>query len=357
MDSKSLRFATLVSFGLTSVRANAELQLPGAILSVRNPPSRIDCVDEGKLTDRVKAQLTSAASAEANPEPSRFEIVVERDQSGVVAHLRVSGRIGGTRRIEAERCDGLTDALAVTLAMILDQDAQELRFNGAAAINSGTAANGATTASGIQPQAEPSAAESTEESQEPEGIAPSDAFASPTVQVISPAEGHSRSRVELRAWLGGGYGSPGSGLLETGMEFNLQDWALQLSGYWQPKYSVAMNPGTLELTAMGGGLASCRRFGDNWRVSLCLRGDIGAERARVKHSDFKDAAPDPQLAAHVGPSLGLETGKRWVAGLELLERTAFYRDRFEVTGSTASYEPSLFSLWLIARVALSNHPE
>lgn len=41
--------------------------------------------------------------------------------------MRVSGGAGGVREIEAARCEGLTDALAVTIAMILDQRAEESR--------------------------------------------------------------------------------------------------------------------------------------------------------------------------------------------------------------------------------------
>lgn len=336
MDSKAQHSLVATSIVLLAVNAAAELRLPGATMSVQNPPSQRNCVDEHQLANRIHQQLTANADFDQRIAPLQIEIAIVRNWSVLVADLRVLGRGAGSRQIEAARCDGLTDALAVTVAMILDQDAQEQR-----AVTPATAAPIDPEAVVIQPAMPPAhGANSTEKSPKPP---------EPPASLQQPA-----SILELRAWLGGGYGSPGSSLFETGLELDWRGWAVQLGGFWQPKRAVSMDPGQLELTTFGGSIAGCRRFGAIWRLGICLRGQVGVEQAHVNYSFFTSDSPALEPVVGLGPSVGFETGSRWVVGLELLEQTAFFHDRFEVTNSRAKYEPSVISLWLVARVALSN---
>jgi hypothetical protein len=322
----------------------AEVRLPGATLAVRNPTSLGDCVDEQKLAGHVREQLSLGPSVDPQASPLRLDVTIERNWSGLLADLRLSGRAAGLRQIEAARCDGLMDALAMTVAMILDQDAKQ---------QDGT--NVAATASTEDP------------SQPRQGLAESQAELRTTPSVErTPRRNQEFQGIrlgpsrEIRAWGGGGYGTQSSWLLQSGVQLYIHEWGAELGAFWQPSHEHAIGAGTLQLTTFGAILAGCRRFGTGFRLNLCLRGMVGAERVRV--IGYQDASPSPLAVLFAGPSLGIEAGTRWVVGLELLEQTAlFNRDRFQIMSSNtselapiAAYKPDLVTVWLVARVALSS---
>ncbi len=80
---------------------------------------------------------------------------------------------------------------------------------------------------------------------------------------------------ELRALLGGGYGSSKSWMVELGAEYAYRDWAMKLGAYFQPTYDMALGDGELELMSIGGVAAACRRIGSRWRFVPCARVTLG----------------------------------------------------------------------------------
>jgi hypothetical protein len=344
VDSKRYAVAVLFSVWLWPHNGQAVERLPGATLTVRNPTSLGDCIDEQRLAGRVREQLSPGGSVDSQALALQLDVTIERNWSGLVADLRMMGRAAGLRQIEAARCDGLMDALAVTIAMILDQDAKEQHQANVVAATTNRDPSRPPEA-GVEAHKERRRTQSVERTaqynQQPQGIR------------LGPNR-------EIRAWVGGGYGSQSSWLLQTGMQLFIHDWGAELGAFWQPRHEYGIGTGNLQLTTFGGIAAGCRRFGTDWRLSLCVRGMVGAERVRV--IGYHDASPSPLAVIHAGPSLGIETGTRWVFGLELLEQTAlFNRDRFQIMSSSAAgvvpvatYAPYPVTVWLVARVALSS---
>jgi hypothetical protein len=340
--------------------AHAELPLPGATLAVTNPPSLAGCIDETQLGARILAQLSHGADNAPAVPPLSLEVTLQQTSSGLVAELRMSGRAGGSRRIEAERCEGLKEALAVTIAMILDHDAEESQTAPVA---------GAVAAIPAQPSA-PAPADG---SHVPNGAAPA-VPATPSsgkklakkpanpptiVRIVQESGGNAgpqpSSAHELRAWAGGGYGTSKSGLLEVGAEYAFRDWALRMGAFYQPKRDISLGVGHLELFAMGGIAEGCHRFGGNWRIVPCAVMMLGAER--VEGFGFDQGASRQLLVGSTGPALGFETGSRWVMGLELVGLAGWWQDQYSVNNPQKSVKSPLLAAWLVARVALSSRGE
>ncbi len=352
----SPRIALLSVVALIARTAQAEILLPGASLAVKNPPSMASCVDETALGARIRSQLSNAASPEPALRTVKLDVAIQRTLTTLVADLRMSGRAGGTRQIEAARCEGLTEALAVTLAMILDQDAKESRVAPAASpVPAASAAPAVSAEQNVSARPADVAARSavvpTTQAAEAKPVEARRNEAAPPQGAVSQGFRLGVDH-ELRAWFGGGYGSSSSWVLEAGGAYAYRAWAMQLGAFYQPKRETALGVGRLELTAVGGVAEGCRRFGGDWRFVPCVRATLGMERAAG--SGFDHSSPQRMLVGSVGPTLGVESGSRWVAGLELIGQLGWWRDEYVVENPQQSEKAPLFVAWLVARVALSS---
>lgn len=338
---------------LATKQVRAEIQLPGASLTVKNPPSMAGCVEEGTLGAKIESQISRRSAAASTSSELRLDVEIHRTLTTLEAHLKTSGKTSGTRRIEAARCEGLTDALAVTIAMILDQDA---RANHTAAATSAVpVAASQAEAPVVTREAAPVLAE-TQSTPPATSTVAEPASSSPQAKNNAGAQGFRLGADhELRAWLGGGYGSSPSFLVEAGGGYAYRRWALTVGGFYQPKHDVTLGPGTLELTSMGGSVAGCRRFGDQWRFVPCGRLALGAQS--IQPMGYDRASSQRLLVGSVGPAFGIETGHRWVFGLELIAQLSLWRDEYLVDNAPESAKAPLFVAWLVARVALSSGAE
>jgi hypothetical protein len=342
------RIALLAAAVVMARTSHAEIPLPGASLAVANPPSLADCVEETALGERILSQLSSGAGNAPVSPPLRLEVTIERISTTLVAELRMSGRAGGSRRIEAERCEGLKEALAVTLAMILDQDALE----------------GAVAATPAHPGVAPQPGEPAGRTATP-AVTATPAPAAAPVAAPRSARAPAQSRgergfrlgadQELRAWVGGGYGTSSTWRLEVGGEYASGGWATRLGAFYQPKRQRDLGFGQLRLLTMGGLAAGCRRFSADFRFVPCVLITLGAQR--VEGIGFDRGSSHQLLVGSVGPALGVETGSRWVMGLELVGQVAWWRDEYVVENRQQTEKSPLFVAWLVARVALSSRPE
>jgi hypothetical protein len=339
----------------TAEAARAEVSLPGAQLSVRNPISAPQCVEENALAAEVRQQLSERTEVAADP--LRIEIAIQQDWSKLVATLRVTGQNGGERQIEASRCAGLLDALAVTIALILDNDVRARRPETTAAtaapdVAAPVAALGSPEAAAA---ASPTAAVTT--------VA---LPASPRAASEHSAGFHLARDMKLRVWVAAGYGASEritsqGWRIETGFQVFRSNWGLMLGGYYQPLHSFSLGEGRLRLTSMGGLLGGCRALGADVRVLLCVQTTLGAQRLRS--DGLGEKSPAPLLVFQSGPRFGLETetaaltpssAMRWIGGIDLVALAGYFRDQYVVDNSSERLDAPLVTFWLLARLALAN---
>lgn len=344
-----------------------------------------------------------------------LDVQIERNSTTLSAQVHVSGRTPGLRKIEAVRCEGLSDALAVTIAMILDQearDALEARNEGAPLLlpdGSGAAKAKATAedvdvqpstkATAAQEAASSSATTSNHSTTAPASNSATAASPNPAASSTAPVAamppvasrptqsqqmvgGKAFSRAtplsadstglvtadtaalhrvpdqDLRAWLGAGTGSSNRYHLELGGEYSVRGWALQLGAFLDPPHQQSLSTGTLETITLGGLLAGCNRIGTEFRFVPCARVGLGMER--VNGQGFDENNPPRQLTVFsMGPSVGVETGRRWILGLDLLGLFGFPQRTYEaqnwIDRRTSEVKSPTLVLWLVARVAYSSN--
>jgi hypothetical protein len=96
-------------------------ELPTAELTVSRTPEAASCADESTLAGELRSRMTATAARE--PGPLRLGVELSMDGEQFVATLRVEGRKQGIRSLRSKgpTCDGLHDALMVTLLLLLDE--------------------------------------------------------------------------------------------------------------------------------------------------------------------------------------------------------------------------------------------
>jgi hypothetical protein len=106
--------------------AHAEETKPLASLEVSRTPEASDCPDAAGLVERVH-QIAEKPVMAVAPAAARlsFSVALSKEKAGYAAVLRAKGSRSGVRNIAdiGDDCTGLADALAVTLAIILDDEA------------------------------------------------------------------------------------------------------------------------------------------------------------------------------------------------------------------------------------------
>jgi hypothetical protein len=241
----------------------------------------------------------------------------------------------------------LSDALAVTIALILDPNAN------AAAMTEVTADDHSDTASDRQlPGEQPLGVDGRREQNEP---APThmarhsdDARVSQT-----PAPSPSRAApLEWRAWVGAGLGSWQPWLVESGAALLSNSWGLELGAFYQPSHDYTVGPGKVRLATLGGLAAGCLQRGSLWRGTLCIRGMAGAERARGIGFDRDDTRL--LATASLGPSVGIESGSTWIWGVHIMGQVVVFQDNYVLEHDASALQAPPVTAWLVARVSLSS---
>jgi hypothetical protein len=313
-----------------------------ATLLVNSPPSLVNCVDPALLRVAVQNELGDRATT-SQDSPLTFEVNIHQTRTQIVAELHLTGKSIGKRTFEAARCEGLLDALAVTIAMILDEDARE---------------NHVDSKEAVPRESSDSAGKALEEApQEITGVPHPKTKELAPIAAVSPTDRstqgfHLGADRKLRAFVAGGYGTQSSYLFDVGAEFSYRNWAARVGASYEPTRRLTLGDGTVDLMRMSGLFAACYRFKGAISFVPCLRTDIGA--VRVKSNGF--GLNDGRLltTVFVGPSLGVESGKRWIFGLELIGQLAGWRERFVVEYLNDDAKTPQFVAWLMGRIALSS---
>jgi hypothetical protein len=131
-----------------------------------------------------------------------------------------------------------------------------------------------------------------------------------------------------------------------------KNWGLELGAFYQPSSDHELDKGQVRVSTVGGVTAGCLRHGMDWRATLCLRATVGSERVRGIGFDRPQSTVLPIVT--VGPSVGVELGSRWIAGLNLIGQLGLLQDNYVVENGPETLKNPSFTAWLIARVALSS---
>ena len=121
------RLAKLCGWGLACAgflfgRAGSAAEIPGARLEVVRSPGAQSCPDTHALTRTLRERLGAGASIGGAPVVIEVEIRASGD--AFAATVRASGGKRGVRTLSADgpSCDGLSEALVVSLLVLLDRD-------------------------------------------------------------------------------------------------------------------------------------------------------------------------------------------------------------------------------------------
>lgn len=106
--------------GSLPLRARAS-EIDEARLAVARSSDALSCPDDEVLAARVRQLRQGKGAAPA----LRIEVMIERTSGGHRARIQVNGPRSGVRELQADgdACGGLSDALSVSLALMLDEEA------------------------------------------------------------------------------------------------------------------------------------------------------------------------------------------------------------------------------------------
>ena len=93
-----------------------------AALGVERAPAALDCPSAERLTAAVEAIVGRSLASSEDSSKVQVQVQFSRSDQGHEAHLRLSGAREGERvlRDDAQSCEALADAVAVTVALLFD---------------------------------------------------------------------------------------------------------------------------------------------------------------------------------------------------------------------------------------------
>lgn len=241
-------FALLVA-ALARAQPAALHEVP---LLVQRAPAASDCPDATALAERVN-ELVGRKALVAMGTPGQsfaFEIQFYKADEGYTAIMLAAGR---SRQLEdpGPTCAGLSDALALTLAILVDAD----------------------EAPPAPPPPPPPAKKA----------APAPTFVPPPLPPPAPTEG---PRLLGSPLVGVSTGLSGDAVPAAILAFDLRVFgplSIALGFAWMPSQDFALAPGHVEVQLLHGQLAGCL---SSWRVlgrvrlGACLQLDVGAIRGK-----------------------------------------------------------------------------
>jgi hypothetical protein len=321
-----LPVCAVLAFGARAATAQSQLptpteiqEVPGATLSVRTDASAAGCPDAHALAQAVRGQLRLS-----NERTSKavVTVTVERQPSDFMARITVEGRKTGERvlRVPGADCSGLKDALVVTIALILDEEAKP------------------------QPVAPPPP------EREPAPVAPP-----------SPPGGRKQRALalDLGAALTQGLPYQISGALRGDLEFSSGSWGTALGALWTPKQQVRFAPGSVDVQLWGGLARACRFFGrdpaERWFGAVCAEGLV-AKLTGQGHG-FSSSQPQVRPWTALGASASLGSGYVRTVGWAFRAVVTFplRQDAFGINGipGEAYHMPAMsFGLEAMARLRI-----
>ncbi len=257
-------FALLVC-GLAGAQPAALHEVP---LLVQRAPGASDCLDAAGLADRVNELVGRKALVPADTpgQSFAFEIQLYKADEGYTAIMLAAGR---SRQLEdpGPTCAGLSDALALTLAILVDADEPP-----------------------PAPPPPPPPAKTA---------APAPTFVPPPPPPPAPVDG---PRLLGSALVGVSTGLSGDAVPAASLALDLRvvgPFSVALGFAWMPSQDFALPPGHVEVQLLHGQVAGCL---GSWRVlgrarlGGCLQLDIGAIRGKGVDYDTTSEVTRPWTA-------------------------------------------------------------
>jgi hypothetical protein len=287
----------IASAGLLSGHGALAGDVPGARLEVARDPGARSCPDAAGLTDTLRERLGSSARVEGAPVV--IEVEIQSAGEGFAATVRASGGKRGVRRLSADGpgCDGLSEALVVSLLVLLDRDPEH-------------------------PQLAPRA--------------------------------RTPSGPELSFWVGVGgaltYNLPerlsGALIGEAGARYGPH--ALWLGGVFTPEREINFFQGRVLVNANGGQIRACTRlFGSNsLRADGCAVGLLLALHGEADRYTDNGSKLRPWWLAGAGGDLAFLPVSWLAAGLSSRLLIAPKREVFSIRGRGDAYETKPVVGWL-----------
>jgi hypothetical protein len=297
-------FAAWLQF---STPAAFAAELPGGTLTLTTTAAAAGCPTEEELAVALRQRSTLTPA----PAPIQLAVHIDLADGAYVAQIRVAGRKQGERtlRTEGPSCQGLHDALIVSLSLLLDDDPD--------------AAGSAALAPRLPPVSPPPA--------------PAD-LPSAAVRPRDPRE----ASLWLELGAAGTHGLPHelSASLEAGLSFRAPRWEVAALGFWAVPREVTFAPGTLDVGLWGVGLSGCVvpvQLPHAFRLSAC--GVAAAAELSVEPRGFTRAWPRkrPLLLAGVAIEPRYALGSRVSLGVSLSLSAPLLRQRFSVQGLGEGY--------------------
>ncbi|HYO93135.1 MAG TPA: hypothetical protein VER33_01435 [Polyangiaceae bacterium] len=290
-------------------------ELPGGRLELRRSGAAQGCPDELTLAARVRER--ARPNAARGLQPVLLNVYMDGDGTAFWAQVKARGRKSGERslRVEDPSCQALSDALVVTLLVLLDDLPT--------------------------PRAEPAAA-------------PTEA---PRMSTSSSAS----TAYPVSWWLAAGYalthGVPERWSLSLSAEIllRLPDLELGLAGFWAPERAIQRAPGVVKVFAAGGRLRVCwlPRVHDTLRVGGCGIGIAAALRGASDDFAVNAIKTRPWWLVGVGPQLRWSLTRGTSVGLLGSVLLPIHDEAFSVQGLEGPvYDSDPVVAWVGADLAL-----
>ncbi len=253
---RTRRLAAFVAWVILSLVATLAAAQPAALhevpLLVQRAPAAVDCVDAVALADRVNLLVGRKAlvPADSPGQSFAFEIQLFKAEDGYTAIMLAAGR---SRQLDdpGPTCAGLSDALALTLAILVDAD----------------------EAPPAPPPPPPP----------PPVVAPVPTFVPPPPPPPAPPFA---PRLFVTPQIGVSSGLSGDAVPSVALLADLRvagPFSILAGFTWMPSQDVPLAPGRVEVQLMYGQIAGCLgawRFADRVRLGGCAQLDVGAIRGK-----------------------------------------------------------------------------
>jgi len=290
------------------------------VVSAERTQAATDCADAAALFAKVEGIVQRPLSRK-DAEADAIRVVVRFDRNGeeYQANLEFEGPKPGERNLRdrSDRCEPLQDAVAVAIALLLD-DELERREREAREV-----ARAVTTISIISGAVEPKRAE-------PVSIGISTEAG---VQVV----------FDTRA-------SPGFAVAVAVSPS--PRWLFELCGLVIPPATSRFEGGEVDVSLLTGAARVCRLWGENWQWGPCAAVALG--RLHGSGHGFDESLSSNLLWSAFGGELLLQRSfeRRWQLGAHAGAWVPFRESRFSVQNSGTAWNSNTIWPWLALRLGV-----
>jgi hypothetical protein len=231
---------------------------------------RADGADDCPGADGFKRAIERVGPQPEGPRPSgslTLEVRIERVGEDYRAEIRAHGRKSGLRTLEVPgpTCAALTDAVAVTLAILMDREIRE---------------EPATEPSSIEPPGEPEPPRDTPPvADRPKTEDP--ANPEPSVRAVDSLPSSTGLGVSLGGAMTHGLPLGWSGMAAGAFWVRNKRLDVAVGGFWAPTQPADLDPGHVDVRMLGAQFRACGRFWGRWK-GLHLAGCAEAAMAQLQ---------------------------------------------------------------------------